>query len=233
MNIDDKLVLVRKSDFLAKLTDADYEQLNLAHNVVTATRNNYIYFESAQLNKLYFVKEGFIKIGYIDDGGKETIREVLEPGDIFGQITLEQENMAKEFAQAFKSDVSLCSFTVTDFSRLLTLRPDLAIHYTKKVGRQLHRLQNRLQNLLQKDVRSRLLHFIWGMVAHRSHQLVDNKLSIPNHLTHQDVARLIGSTRQSVSEVITQLTQDGLIQVSRKEIKIIDFNLLQKMVNQL
>lgn len=132
MNTDDRLVLVRKSDFLAKLTDTDYEQLNLAHNVVTATRNNYIYFESAQLNKLYFVKEGFIKIGYIDDDGKETIREVLEPGDIFGQITLEQENMAKEFAQAFKTDVSLCSFTVTDFSKLLTLRPDLAIHYTKK-----------------------------------------------------------------------------------------------------
>ncbi len=225
MNSDEQLLLVRRSDFLAKLTDEEYESLHIAHNVVTATRNSYIYLDASLHNKLFFIKEGYVKLGRIDDDGNETIQDILAPGDIFGQITLEREPRNGEFARAYRTHVALCAFTTGSFAQLLATRPHLAVDYTKKVGQQLRRVQNRLTNLLHKDVRSRVLYFFWHLLQQHPTP-AGTAITIPNYLTHDDIARLTGTTRQTVTTVLATLATEGIIEVGRKDIVIKDYNLL-------
>lgn len=215
------MLIIRRNDFLAQLSEEEYESLNIVHNFILADKHAYIYFDAQFLNKLYFVKEGYVKIGNVDDAGNEIIKEILRPGDVFGQFTLERRNMQGEFAQAYKSDVSLCAFTITDFEHLLQNKPLLAIQFSKKVGQKLRHIENRLINLLQKDVRSRLIYFFWTLL---SEQELTNAPSctLDNYFTHEDIARLIGTSRQTVTTLISQFEEEKLIIVNRKNIQIPD-----------
>jgi len=227
MSIDDTLLIIRKNDFLAQLSDDDYVDLNICHNFIIADRSAYIYFDAQCHNKLYFVKEGYVKIGNIDDEGNEIIKDILQPGDVFGQITLERNNMRGEFAQAYKVDTILCAFTINDFEKLLMRRPDLGIVFSKKVGQQLRRIDHRLINLLQRDARTRILYFFWSILQHKLTNQ-SNTCRIENYFTHEDIARLTGTSRQTVTTMINQFAQDGLLEVDRKYISFTDVKLLQR-----
>lgn len=227
MGMERDLLIVRRNDFLAQLSDADYDLLDVAHNVVRAEKNAYIYFDAQQLHKLYFVKDGFIRIGNVDDEGNELIRDILQPGDVFGQLSLLPGNLGGEFAQAHKGEVVLCSFTTERFESLLQRRPELAIVFAKKVGLRMQRMESRLLNLLQKDVRTRLLYFFWTLFLQNGtpgQQLC----RLPNYLTHEDIARLTGTSRQTVTTLISQFAAEGLLEVDRQQIIIHDIRQLQK-----
>ena len=228
MGIDDKLLVIRKNDFLDKLSREEYDSLNIIHNFVAADKNQYIYFDPQNLNKLYFIKEGYVKMGYVDDEGNDVVKDILKPGDVFGQFALEQGNMNGEYALAYKTDVALCIFTINDFKKLLERRPELSVAYAKKVGQQLKKIENRLINLLQKDVRSRLLYFFWTLSQH--HLTVNGEAAVifENYLTHDDIARLTGASRQTVTTLINQFSAEALIEIDRKNIVIRDIKLLQK-----
>src|SRR3982751_6830350 len=142
MAADDKWLLIRNYDLWAHLTDEEYDELNIVHNFIEARKGDYIYFEAFHHNKLYFVKQGYIRIGYIDDSGKEVIKEIIQKGELFGQITLEKDSLNGEFAQAYKSGVSLCAFSIEDFQKLLHKKPALALKYSKQVGATLRLIEN-------------------------------------------------------------------------------------------
>src|SRR3954463_2066056 len=137
MSADDKWLLLRNYDLWSHLTDEEIRDLNFVHNFIETPKGGYIYFEAFHHNKLYFVKEGFIRIGYIDESGREVIKEIIQKGELFGQITLEKSSMNGEFAQAYKTGVSLCAFSIDDFQKLLEKKPGLALKYSKQVGSKL------------------------------------------------------------------------------------------------
>ncbi|NDC41948.1 MAG: Crp/Fnr family transcriptional regulator [Chitinophagia bacterium] len=226
--MEDQLLIIRKNDFLAQLSPTDYEMLNITSNFIAAEKDTYIYFDVQQQHRLYFVKEGFVKLGHIDDDGNELVKDILKQGDIFGQITLERGNASGEFARAHKQHAILCSFTVTDFRRLLSARPDLAIAFSRKVGQQLKKVENRILNLLQKDVRSRLLYFFW-ILADELTNVPKNEVTLENFFTHDDIARLTGTSRQTATTLINQFAEEGIVTVDRKNIVIHNKKLLQKL----
>ncbi|OQP41059.1 hypothetical protein A4H97_15795 [Niastella yeongjuensis] len=226
MSGDDKWLLIRNYDLWAHLTDQEMEDLNIVHNFIEAPKGDYIYFEAFHHNKLYFVKEGFIRIGYIDDSGREVIKEIIQKGELFGQITLEKNSLNGEFAQAYKSEVNLCAFAIDDFQKLLEKKPLLALKYSKMVGFKLRRIESRLVNLLNKDVKSRLLNFLWQLVQKHGDSNAGSTC-IPNYLTHEDIANLIGSSRQSVTTLFNELATDGLVTYNRREICFPDVKKIQ------
>jgi CRP/FNR family transcriptional regulator, cyclic AMP receptor protein len=224
--MDDKWLLIRNYDLWANLTDEEYEELNIVHNFIEARKGDYIYFEAFHHNKLYFVKEGYLRIGYIDDSGREVIKEIIQKGELFGQITLEKNSLNGEFAQAYKSGVSLCAFSIDDFQNLLKKKPALALKYSKQVGNKLRYIENRLLNLLNKDVKTRLINFLWQLAQkHLTHP--SNAVCIPNFLTHEDIANLIGSSRQTVTTLINELVSEQLITYTRNEICFPDVKKIQ------
>ncbi len=226
----DKILLLRNCTLWSEISEEEFEQLNLIHNFIEAHKGAYIYFEAFNHNKLYFLKEGYIKIGYINEEGKEITKDIIGQGDIFGQVTLEKHNLNGEFAQAYKADVSLCAFTIDDFQKLLQKRPELALRYSKQVGTKLRHIESRLVNLLNKDVKTRLLNFLWQLSQHNMLQNMPDGLCIPNYLTHEDIANLIGSSRQTVTTMINELNNDQVISYDRHKICFLDVKKLQKLV---
>jgi CRP/FNR family transcriptional regulator, cyclic AMP receptor protein len=230
MPADDKMILIRNYDLWCNLSDEDYEDLKIEHHYIEAPKGEYIYFEAYNHNRLYFIKEGYIKIGYIDNDGNEKVKEIIKKGEIFGQFSLERNNLHGEFAQAYKNDVSLCAFTIEDFEKLLKRKPELALKYSKQVGSKLRNIENRIMNLLNKDVKTRLIHFLWQLVEQEIGESTTEGFCIPNYLTHEDIANLIGSSRQTVTTMINELEAEKIVSYNRNQICFLDVKKLQKRI---
>lgn len=230
MSMDEKFMLLRNYDLWCELSDEEYGELNVAHHFIEAKKGEYIYFDSQHLNKLYFVKNGHIKIGYVDEEGNEIIKEIVSEGELFGQFALEKNNLNGEFARAYKGNVSLCAFSIEDFEKILKKKPELAIKYSKQVGEKLRRAEFRLVNMLHKDVRSRLLAFFYNLAMMNGLSASPAAFTINNFLTHEDIAKLIGSTRQTVTTLINELETEGLLKMTRKKITLPDPVKMKRLV---
>jgi CRP/FNR family transcriptional regulator, cyclic AMP receptor protein len=229
--MEDKMLLLRNYDLWCHLSEDEYHDLKIEHRFMEVPKGEYIYFEAYNHNKIYFIKEGYIKIGFIDKEGKERVKEIIHKGEIFGQFTLEKNNLNGEFARAYKDKVSLCAFTIEDFEKLLKQRPELALKYSKQVGAKLRQIENRLVNLLNKDVKTRLLHFLWQLVETKLIENTPEGFCIPNYLTHEDIANLIGSSRQTVTTLINELETEHLLSYDRQQICFLNVKKLQKQLD--
>ena len=228
MSGDESFLLIRNYNLWAHISDEEYEELDLVHHFIEAPKGNYVYFDSHNLNKLFFLKGGMIKIGHIDNDGREVIKEIIREGEIFGQFTLERNNLNGEFAQAYKGDVSLCAFNIEDFEKLLKSKPNIGFHFTKQVGQKLRKFENRLLNLLNKDVKTRLVNFLVMLAREEGETTDGEKFEIHNFLTHEDISQLIGSSRQTVTTMLNELETAGYITVTRQLINIPSVKNLQK-----
>lgn len=228
MTIEDKWLLIRNYNLWADISNEEYQELNIIHRFIEAKKGEYLYFEAHHHNRVYFLKQGFIRIGFIDDNGNEVIREILQKGEFFGQVTLEKNNLRGEFAQAYKSDVSLCAFTIEDFLELLKKKPQIGLKYAKQVGTKLRQVESRLINLLNKDVKTRLVNFIWQLAKLHPSEVSSNSYSTENFMTHEDIAQLIGSSRQTVTTFINEFNEEGLFSINRKSIVVPNLINLEK-----
>ncbi|MFM2387811.1 MAG: hypothetical protein RL660_2568 [Bacteroidota bacterium] len=225
---DDKFLLIRNHSFFSELTPEDLNSIHFTHHFKEYDEGEYIYFEQKLSKHLYFLKSGYIKIGFIEESGKEIIKEVLGPGEIFGQYTLEVGNDVGEFARAYKGPASLCAFTINDFEQLLDRRPQLALRYSKTIGQKSKLFETRIGTLLSKDVKARLAQFLLDNFGH-----AEQGTTVENVLTHEDIASLIGSSRQTVTSMINGFAKFGLIKHDRNSITLINKNLLQQLAMSL
>jgi CRP/FNR family transcriptional regulator, cyclic AMP receptor protein len=223
MEDPEKMFLVRNYNLWSQVNEEEYKDLNVVDNYKEAKEGQFIYFEAFHYNMVHFIKKGYIRLGYLDEHGNKITKEILKRGDIFGQIILEKNDLRGEFAQAIKSDVSFCSFTIDNFNLLLKKRPELAIRYSKLVGLRLRRFENRLINILQNDVKTRLLNFFEQMANEQppNNSLLGQGTRIPNVLTHEEIANLIGASRQSVTTLMNELKEEGVLDYNRKEIRVL------------
>jgi CRP/FNR family transcriptional regulator, cyclic AMP receptor protein len=228
MLLSDQSLILKKFSLFSDLSDEEYLQLDVSDNYKEAKKDSYIYFEAYQHQNIYFIKTGLIRLGYLDKDGNKIIKDILRPGDFFGQVTLSKENLNGEFAQAIKSDVSLCSFTLDNFNNLLSNKPKMALRYSKISGFRIRRFENRLENILRNDVKTRLKIFLDQLLTEvkDSAHWVGKEVRIPNYLTHEEIAQLIGTSRQTVTTLLNVFKEEKICAYSRKELRFYNKEIL-------
>jgi len=217
----DHSFILKKFSLFADLSDEEYLEQDVRDKFKEFKKGAYIYFEAYNHQNIYFIKTGNIRLGYTDENGTKIVKDILRPGDFFGQVSLSRENLNGEFAQAVRGDVSLCSFTLDNFNRLLAERPKLAIRYSKISGFRIRRFENRLVNILRYDVKTRLRTFLHQLLTEVKDSAIQTgeEVRIPNYLTHEEIAQLIGTSRQTVTTLLHDLKQENICTISRKELR--------------
>ena len=84
------LLILKKYPLFEKLSQGEYKELSVADNYKEAKTGEFIYFEAFQHNQVYFIKSGHTRLGYLDEAGDRITKDILGPGDFFGQITIER-----------------------------------------------------------------------------------------------------------------------------------------------
>ena len=224
MERDVKYWYLRNHHLFSQLSSDDVKTLCVISNFRKARKNEDIYFAQDGEKRIYFLKKGTLKILSLDADGNEVTKDVLMQGDIFGEITLDEagSRAENEFARAASPEVAVCSFTLSNFEQVLQKHPTLAIRYTKQVGWRLKTLENRFSDLVFKDVRTRLVEFLKSYAAQNGNQ-TGSSLSTQHFLTQQDIAHIIGASRQTVATLMNELTEQNLLQYNRQSFTIPDY----------
>lgn len=227
MQRDVKYWSLRNHQIFSQITDDKYRELCVWVGFKKAPKNETIFFTHEPIKRIYFLKEGMIKIISLDIEGNEVTKDIIQKGDVFGEIALgdAQDPTSSEYAKVVSDEAVMCTFTLENFEKVLIKNPAISLKFTKKVGDKLKTLENRYNNLIFKDVRTRVIHFLKKFVQDNG-QVQGNVFSARNYLTHQDIAHLTGSTRQTVTSILNQLKKENKLIYSRQEIVIPDINCL-------
>lgn len=226
MYTEAKYWYLRNHKLFWMLNNSQIKQLCIVSKFKESKKGDIIYFSDADEPKIYFLKKGNIKIAEVDEHGHEQTKEIIQQGDLFGELGLDGSSKSNEFAQSLTKEVSICSFYLKDFEHLMEQYPQLALSYTKFVGFKLKRLKNNYANLISKDARSRLIYFLNDWTA-REGKTDGNKVVLENYLTQQDIAQIICTSRQTAVQLISDFESEGLLQYGRKEIVVPDITKLK------
>lgn len=208
------------------LSMSQIKQLCIITGFKQANKGDVIYFSASDVPRIFLLKKGNIKIVSIDEEGNETIKEILQKGDLFGELSLETDETANEYAKVLTDEVSICSFLLSDFEDLLVRNPTLALSYTKFVGLKMKRFKNSYSNLVSKDAKTRLYSFLKDW-AEREGIQEGKKYTLQNYLTQTDIAQIICTSRQTATLLLNEMQQEELITYDRKSISILNIDQLK------
>ncbi len=216
---------LRDHKLFRTLSFSQIRQLCIITGFKKASKGEIIYFSSSEVPRIFLLKKGNIKIVAVDEEGNETIKDIIQKGDLFGELTLENDSESNEYAKVLSDDVVICSFLMSDFENLLLQYPSLALSYTKFVGLKMKRIKNSYANLVSKDAKTRLFQFLKDW-AEKEGKRDGDKVILENYLTQNDIAQIICTSRQTATHLLNEMESEGLLIYNRREIIITDINQL-------
>jgi CRP-like cAMP-binding protein len=194
----------------------------------TFKRGDYIYLPEELSDKIYFVLDGKIKLGTYRDGDKEVLTAILANGDVFGEDSILGNQKRKDFAMAAESTV-LAILTQEEFGTLVKKHSSLSVLMMQIMGTRVSEMEDRLESLVFKDSKTRILDFLISSVEKKG-QRIGYEWVLRNFITHQDIASLTSTSRQSVTMILNELRNDNIIQFDRKRLLVRDLEKLKSLV---
>lgn len=185
----------------------------------------YIYFIGDPSDYVYLIKQGRVKISSYAEDGKEIVKAILSGGEVFGELAIAGEAQRNDFAQALDADTVICPLTITDMKNLMEDDKELSFKIFKLIGFRMRKLERRLELLISKDARTRVVEFLKDLAKEKGKK-VGFEVMIKNHLKHQDIASLTGTSRQTVTTILNDLKEKNLISFDRRRILLRDIERL-------
>jgi CRP-like cAMP-binding protein len=201
------------------------EGLEDDHPMTKFKKDEFVYFPEDASSYIYMIAEGRIKIGSYLEDGKEAVKAILSKGEIFGELALTGEEKRQDFAQSMDNGTIVCPMTLEDMKNLMTNNQPLSFKMMKLIGLRLRKTERRLESLVFKDARTRIVEFLRDE-ANEKGKKVGFEMMIPSHLTHKDIAALTGTSRQTVTTILNELREKNIINFDRRKILIRDMELL-------
>lgn len=177
-----------------------------------------IYLPRDAADYVYVVQEGRVRLVSITRDGKQAILALFEPGDLFGELALAGAAERDEYAETVKPS-TVVSIPRDALEQVLEQNARLSLAVTRLIGWRRRRLERRLRNLLFCSNRERLTALLWDLVEQYGRRIPEGLL-IDIKLSHQDLASLIGVTRESVTLTLGELQLEGLVSVGRQRLVV-------------
>jgi len=212
---------LRDHKLFRNLSFSEIDGLCILKRFKRSKKNEIVQLPYSDKERIYLLKHGTLKLIRIDDAGEEILVDILQKGDLFGALTLEQGTADQEFIKVVSDDAIICTFFREKLEEVMLRKPDFALSYIKFIGFNYKKIQNSYQNIFFKDARTRLL-LLLNMMLEKEGETTATTYTLPGYLTQKDIAQLICTTRQTVITLLRELEQEGLLQHQGKDMVIPD-----------
>ncbi len=186
------------------------EQLRTLATVVTrksVTRGATIMVAGDQTDSLYIILSGRLKVMMSDAEGKEVILSILGPGEFFGEMGLIDDSPRSASVLAIEP-CELLSIAKRDFNKCLADNFEMAMAVMRGLVRRLREADRKIGSLALLDVYGRVARLLLDMA-----DTVDGQKMVTKRLPKQDIAKMIGASREMVSRVMKDLQLGGYIEM--------------------
>lgn len=184
-----------------------------------------IFFEEDSEKKLYFLTSGKVKLTMMSPEGKEKVLTILQEGDIFGEISLFDQDPHPVSAEV-QDECTLLIIPWKDLESMILNRPTLALKIIEALARKTRLLASQVRELVFQDAEGRLAALLDRFSRQFGVETGDG-IMIEVILTHQEIANLLGTSRVTVTKLINKFISSNIIKIKDRKIVICDVKRLR------
>lgn len=202
---------------IALFTDLTKDELGaVASRAVTREfpKNAIVITDGDTSDSLYVIQRGKAKVFLIDENGKEVILNMLGPGEHFGELSL----LDGAPRSASVMTLTPCCFTIIskqEFQQCLMENPRIAITLLQRLAVRIRALTENVRDLALRDVYRRVANTLEKLAIEQGGERI-----IPQRLTHQEIANMVGASREMVSRIMKDLTLGGYVTTESQQMRI-------------
>lgn len=190
-------------------------------------KNTVLFFEGDLGEDLFIIASGLVKIYRIDQA-KEIILSLFDAGDFFGEMSLMQHGLTRSATAETLEATTMYSLSRRAFTHFLERTPKLSLKLLEMTMDRLRKANEQIYDLTFLDVRARTIKVLYRLA--QEHGIDDNgSLLINMKLTHQQLANMAGTVRESVTKVLQELQEEQVIGIDKKMISI---RSLEELINK-
>lgn len=210
---------VRKVPIFSSL---NYEHLKQIAQLIehrTYNKGDVLLRENDLGDCIIIINEGSAKALRYTQDGREQILHVLMAGDFFGEQFLFSNQRASYSVEALE-EVAICLLTKTDFKKLLSSNPDIAMKVIEELGNRLVRLENSMKRIGVKSIDSRIGQLLIDF-SHKYGKTTEAGIEIHLPLSREGMSNYLGIARETMSRKLSQLETDQVIRSEGNKIIVI------------
>ncbi|MDI3476519.1 MAG: family transcriptional regulator, cyclic receptor protein [Thermoanaerobacterium sp.] len=218
---------LRKIPYFNTLSENSLKELDKIACKKEYKKGSIIFFEGDEGDAIYFVKTGKIKISKTSQQGKEHIIKIMENGDIFAESLLFIGGKYPATAEAIEDSIVII-LKNKDIENLILKNNEIALGIIKLMAKRLQNVAVIIENLALKDSLGRTVSILLTFAREKG---VKNKegIAIELNLSRQDLANMVGTSRENMTRILSQLDKEGVIKLDRHAIIIKDVNALKNL----
>lgn len=204
-----KLWYLKNINLFHGMSDEQMKMVEQRTVMKEVRRREVLYLPGDAGDRIYLLKRGVVKISALQEDGREVMLALLRKGEVFGEEAVLEDAPRDHMAEAYE-DALICIITRQDFMDMLRSHPEMVFKVTKLIGLRLKTFRNRVEHLLFKGASQRLASTLLELA--REHGVSDaHGTLVPLKLSQQDLANLIGVTRESVNLALSDFRRQGLV----------------------
>ena len=210
-------------DIFADLDDAEMAAIASAAPMRRFAPGELLYSPPQPMETLFILKEGRVRIFRVSADGRALTTAILTPGTIFGEMLLVGQQMHDNFAEALDK-VTVCVMNRADVQRFLLSDARIAARISEILGNRVSQLERRLSDTVFKSVPQRIASTLCLLADKEPRRLLGRGIQI--QLTHEQVAALAGTSRETTTKILNEYAEQGLVHLGRGRVTIVDLSRL-------
>jgi CRP-like cAMP-binding protein len=228
--LDYRLKIIGRLPFFTHLPAAAIQDINALFHDRGYSAGETIYFEGDEAQHLYLTAMGRVKLSRNTTAGREVVLDMLHGGEYFGNLKVLG---AADYAETAVSHTDTCILQISsgDFETVLSRQPDVTLKVLEAVGRRLEESRELVKQLSTYTVEQRIASALLRLATKLGEPREQGEL-IQLPFSRQDLAAMTGATVETVSRVMSRLTEAGLVQSGRKWVAVADREGLEVLIHE-
>lgn len=207
---------LKSVDLFNNVSEDELNRLSSIMSEQTARKDSVVVARDEVGNSMFVILSGRMKVVIQGDNGREVILTILKAGEFFGEMAL-LDDLPRSASVVAAEDCKLLVLRREQFTEHIAKSPTTALNVMSELSLRLRRADEIISNLALLDVYSRVAHIMIDL-AKRDGQEVDEGILIREKPTQQDIASMIGTSRETVSRVLSEFQRRGFVEMRGREI---------------
>ena len=219
--------LVRRAPLFAALDDGAAAALQASMAQVTVPKGDVVFAEGEEGDRLFVVQDGKVKLSQTSADGREQVMAVVGPGEMFGELSLFDPGRRTSTATAV-TDCVLLGLGQSDLRPWLTGRPEVAEALLRALAQRLRRANEAMADLVFSDVPGRVAKALLELSDKFGQRQNDGSILVAHDLTQEELAQLVGASRETVNKSLADFAQRGWIKLEARSVVLLDTDRLER-----
>jgi len=212
--MENKIWYLKQINILKSLSVKELMALGGQCAMILYKRGELVYTKEGDSN-IYFIKSGSIKVVVLTEAGTEQIKEIIEAGEIFGRFIDAASDQQEQIVAA--EDCMVCYLPFPNWQNFIKDHPALSYSFIKWIGLRIKKMERKMDSLYFKNSRQRIAESLQDIIQRFGKPDPEGNLILNLNLTHDEIAQLAGTSRQSVNVFMNELRDKGWIDYRRNK----------------